>query len=227
MNKRTGASRQSTPANGQVKAYLAGLVSGLFLAFLGSLLDINPKQIMGGEKKSLDKNNAKVETVRSGTKFDFYTVLPEQEVVIAEEQPVATSATGTATTVAPVPGTVPPPAVIEKTDAEKTAPITNLSAPAENAAAIKQAEQLAAQTATKPKTATYLQAGSFRRNEDADKRRAELLMYGFRAGVDSVNSNGEKWYRVQIGPFASDAELSRARTKLKANGIETMAMRRK
>jgi cell division protein FtsN len=229
MNKKTGASRQASSGVSMVKPYLAGLFSGLFIAFLVNLLDINPQQLIKRDKatSSTDSKAESAAKTKSATKFDFYTVLPEQEVVIAEDvAPAATNPDGTAV-VAPVGGavvgtTVPPPAI----DANKNAPIINLSQPAPNAAAI--AKITSEKTASeKPKASIYLQAGSFRRNEEADRRRAQLLMFGFRANVDTINSNNENWYRVQIGPFASDAEMSAARAKLKTNGIETLMTRRK
>lgn len=234
MNKKTGASRQAAPANGRVKAYFAGLFSGLFVAFLASLLNITPASFKAAAGKPADTAASKPADVRSTTKFDFYTVLPEQEVVIADETAAAANASGainsgapgSANPAEPALTTVPPPAIIETPAATETrpAPITDLSQTAETAAAAKKAEQLAA---AKPKSSVYLQAGSFRRLADADKRRAELLMYGMRATAEPVNSNGETWYRVQIGPFASDADVARARSKLKANGIETLMTRRK
>jgi cell division protein FtsN len=227
MNKKTGASRQATSSVSMIKPYLAGLVSGLFIAFLVNLLDINPQQLIKRDK-STSTADSKAESAaksKSATKFDFYTVLPEQEVVIAEDvAPTATNPDGTAV-VAPVVGTtVPPPAVNEN----KNAPITNLSTSAPNAAAIEKVTSDKA-VSEKPKATAsiYLQAGSFRRNEEADRRRAQLLMFGFRASVDSINNNSETWYRVQIGPFASDTEMSAARAKLKSNGIETLMTRRK
>jgi cell division protein FtsN len=233
-NKKTGASRQSpSPVGGSVKAYFAGLVSGLFIAFLVNLLDITPQQLLSrgadkGAEKTADKSAAKSTVGQGGTKFDFYTVLPEQEVVVAEENvaPAGTAAApGSPEAVPPQGTTVPPPAIAEKPTEETPAPITNLSQPAENIDEIKKVA--AAEAAVKSKSAIYLQAGSFRRLADADKRRAELLMYGMRASAEPVNSNGETWYRVQIGPFASDSEMTRARTKLKSNGIDTLMTRRK
>lgn len=234
MSKRTGASRQSpSPMGGRTKAYFAGLASGLFVAFLVNLLDIGPAQLMNrnagnhvnsGAEKAGDKSAAKSAATQTGTKFDFYTVLPEQEVVVADDTAGAPGVAATAAAVAAQPTTVPPPAIAEKVIEGKSAPITDLSQPAENVEAIK---KLAAAEKAKTVSAIYLQAGSFRRIADADKRRAELLMYGMRASAEPVNSSGETWYRVQIGPFASDAEMSRARSKLKANGIDTLMTRRK
>lgn len=87
----------------------------------------------------------------------------------------------------------------------------------------------------KPETSTrnsnekyLLQAGSFRRNEDADRRRAELILKGFQASIQSVNlESGDSWHRVMIGPYNNLNAMHRAQDKLASNGIETLPIKMK
>jgi cell division protein FtsN len=71
-----------------------------------------------------------------------------------------------------------------------------------------------------------LQAGSFRRNADADRRRGELILHGLSARVQPVSmGNGDTWYRVMVGPFDNANAAHRAQDRLANAGIETLAIR--
>lgn len=71
-----------------------------------------------------------------------------------------------------------------------------------------------------------LQAGSFRRAEDADRRRAELILQGYEVRVQAVElESGDTWHRVMIGPFDNLNALHRAQDKLVSAGIETLPIR--
>jgi len=75
---------------------------------------------------------------------------------------------------------------------------------------------------------SLLQAGSFRRNEDADRRRAELILKGFEASIQSVNlDSGDSWHRVMIGPYNNLNAMHRAQDQLASNGIETLPIKMK
>ncbi|MEE4248952.1 MAG: SPOR domain-containing protein [Alcanivoracaceae bacterium] len=73
-----------------------------------------------------------------------------------------------------------------------------------------------------------LQAGSFRRSDDADRRRGELILHGLSARIQPVSmGNGDTWYRVMVGPFDNANAAHRAQDKLASAGIETLAIRAK
>lgn len=73
-----------------------------------------------------------------------------------------------------------------------------------------------------------LQAGSFRSNADADRRRGELILHGLSARIQPVSmGNGDTWHRVMVGPFDSQQSLARARTALQQNGIDNILVKRK
>ena len=72
-----------------------------------------------------------------------------------------------------------------------------------------------------------LQAGSFRQGADADRRRAQILLLGLDAKVESVEANGDRWHRVYVGPFQSHNTLTDARSKLINESIDTLVIRQK
>ena len=73
-----------------------------------------------------------------------------------------------------------------------------------------------------------LQAGSFRNQKDADRRRAELILKGYQARIQPVDmDNGDTWHRVMIGPYDNINTLHRAQDKLAASGVETLPIQLK
>ena len=69
---------------------------------------------------------------------------------------------------------------------------------------------------------SILQAGSFNSAADADSLKAQLAFLGLQARVKSAVVNDNTWYRVQLGPFASETNLSRAKNLLIENKIKYM-----
>lgn len=71
-----------------------------------------------------------------------------------------------------------------------------------------------------------LQAGSFRRLEEADNLKARIALLGFEAQIQTVViRDNDVWYRVRVGPYDSVRELAKAQTRLRRNDIETMVLR--
>jgi cell division protein FtsN len=209
------ASRAAKPASPPWLWFLSGVVTGTLCSFLVYLATLAPQPLARVEGAAVAPakapGDAKTAVPAEKPQFDFYTILPESEVIVPErshEDP------------APEPG-----------------PATR--APAETAASGTPAAGKAAATAKseppKPKPAEVseppallLQAGSFRAFADADRRRASIILLGFPARVETVNvRGGETWYRVQVGPFASARALGAARTALDAQGITTVEIGRR
>ncbi|MCP4188015.1 MAG: hypothetical protein GY763_10490 [Gammaproteobacteria bacterium] len=67
-----------------------------------------------------------------------------------------------------------------------------------------------------------LQVGSFQSAGEADSFKAELAFLGLEASVKSAMVNNDTWHRVQVGPFASNSALSRAKNLLLENNIKYM-----
>lgn len=75
--------------------------------------------------------------------------------------------------------------------------------------------------------ATYLlQAGSFRHAEDADRRRAELLLLGLEPKVEETSGSNGRWFRVLVGPFDSRSKMAAARSLTAQQNIDTLLLRR-
>ena len=71
-----------------------------------------------------------------------------------------------------------------------------------------------------------LQAGSFRQRQDADARRAELLLLGLEPRIEEASRDNGRWYRVFLGPYESRSQMSRARGLTAAQGIDTLLLKR-
>lgn len=134
----------------------------------------------------------------TATRFDFYTLLPEREVIVPDQREVAATAAST------------PKPVAAATPVGAAAPAPAAAIPA----------------ATGGET-YLLQAGSFRGSTEAERRRAQIQALGLTARVEAVTAGGDTWYRVQAGPFTSPDTLASARDRLSGAGIETLLLRRK
>lgn len=192
---RKGASRNSRPAprksSGSVPGWLwllLGLAFGIFVAFLWHLWELREdgqkKDTAGvaeiapaANKEKAEKEKTPANTTASSanaagdeTRFDFYTLLPNQEVMSGKKPETATAA--------------------------------NSGKPA-------------------PATGYILQAGSFKSEAEADKRRASILMLGLPVKVQKAPGS-EAWYRVLVGPFADKKAAQEARNTLKGSGVEAL-----
>ncbi len=133
--------------------------------------------------------------VEPATRFDFYTLLPEREVIVPEREAAA-----------PAKPSMPAPAA---------------SSTAATPAAV------AAVPVVAGGESYLLQAGSFRGNADAERRRAQIAALGLQARIEMVRAGTDTWYRVHAGPFNSRDQLATARDRLSAEGIETLQIRQK
>ena len=190
---------------------MAGLLIGLFVAFLVYIRmqapAVQPRLMIPAEKtEPVEAVPAPVQAEDSGGKpvppapprprFDFYTLLPEMEVVIPEEEVDAKVEAHARA----------------KTAAAATAPVAE-----------------SAQTDTRPveAPATYfLQVGSFRNGEQAERFKAELALLGLETNIQKVTiNNRDTWHRVRVGPFNSLDALDRARKLLGSQGIESTTIK--
>ncbi len=70
-----------------------------------------------------------------------------------------------------------------------------------------------------------LQAGSFTRFEDADRRRAELALQGIESAIQRVTIDDKTYHRVRIGPMDDLEELNVLRARLRAADIDAIRIR--
>lgn len=59
-----------------------------------------------------------------------------------------------------------------------------------------------------------LQVASFRKQADADRVKADLILNGFEARVVMISREGAHWYRVMLGPFASRMQAEKAQVEV-------------
>lgn len=169
-------------------------------------------------------------------KFDFYDLLPNQEVT-------TTQSPSTETTTPPPQNKVEAPKVDAKTDKPKDKNADQDKIAAEKAkkekAKTEKEQALAKQKAEaekakkaleeqKPKDTTRytLQAGSFKNKADADRRRATAALSGLPVKVQKVTvKEGEEWYRVVVGPFTGKENTKEARQTLQGEGIDSLMIK--
>lgn len=73
-----------------------------------------------------------------------------------------------------------------------------------------------------------LQVGSFRRTEEADRLRAQLLLLNLDAYTEQVTlQNDQTWHRVLVGPFNNQSRLASARATLVSNDYNALVLKRK
>ena len=186
--------RESRPIPGWLWL-LAGLFIGLFVALLVYIKDNTSgkmeisdtvAKVFQGKKQNEARGVKKEPTTpppepdktTSKPRFDFYTILPELEVAIPEQE------------------------LIEKKENDTQQPQA---------------------------TAEYmLQAGSFRKYEEADRLKARLALEGIEATIQKVKINDtDSWHRVRIGPLTSIEALNKTRRRLRNLGIASIVVKNK
>jgi cell division protein FtsN len=132
--------------------------------------------------------------------FDFYSVLPEKEVVIPDAELSAK-------------------AKAEQQRAQQQAAQDNGAAPATGAAATPTPQ-------AEPGSGRYmLQVASVTDPKAADEFKARLAMLGFSAKIYQININGKVYNRVRLGPYATASETQAAQKALTENSIQSTPMK--
>lgn len=182
--------------------FLAGAVAGGLVTWVVLGHDPAAEQVRAtvertvGHSIGIDSN-----TPPPKPKFEFYTLLPEMEVVVPDED---------------LPAPLPAPAESSSTD-ESGATDTEVSTDS----TVEEGTRKATDTA--PESGHYiLQVASFKSMKDADGLKAQLTLLGFRPVVQTVAINSdEKWHRVRIGPYTDRDSLEAARIRLRADGHDS------
>jgi cell division protein FtsN len=73
--------------------------------------------------------------------------------------------------------------------------------------------------------AYVLQAGSYKRFEDADRVKAQLALQGIESTVQRVSIDNNTWHRVRVGPITDIAELNRVRQRLTEAEVDFLVVR--
>ena len=185
----------------------------------------------------------------AATQYDFYTLLPGSEVAVPPEAvpPAQTQKPQTPPTVvatkeeaekidtqralAALSGQNPPPPAVVKPATPATPPATQVASAQKQALPQAPASDTAPAKPTPPPavaaTQYYLQAGSFRKQTDADHLRAQIIMMGQNARVESGTVRDETWYRVMVGPYGDRAKASAAQKQLAGNGFSNLLLQQR
>ncbi|MCU0760594.1 MAG: SPOR domain-containing protein [Steroidobacteraceae bacterium] len=70
-----------------------------------------------------------------------------------------------------------------------------------------------------------LQAGSYRRIEDAQRIQKQLALQGITANVQRVAVDADVWHRVRIGPLTDLDEVNGLRTRLRNAELDALVIR--
>lgn len=157
------------------------------------------------------------------TQYDFYTLLPGQEVEMSDAELAASAKAETAAQAAAGKvGTsaadgLPTPIAENPDAAAMAASATTTSAPPTN---------IASSPAITSGEARYiLQAGAFGGSGDAETVKAKIALLGLNARVEAAEIRGKTVYRVRMGPYGTASELANAKAKLASGGLPAMAVK--
>lgn len=215
-----GASRYKAPAKQPVPGWIwlaCGLAVGVFVMLLMNLQPggdaVKRNKAESARASQAQPKSAAQSQQPSKPKYDFYTLLPESEVIVppdalpppAPAQPAVTpeqaAKIDAARALAALNGETPPPAP-----------------PVAPAPTVTQAPL---------STQFFLQAGSFRRKDDAESVRAQITLLGQSVRVESGRVREETWYRVLVGPFANREQLAVSQKALSANGFGNLLLQQR
>lgn len=154
--------------------------------------------------------------------YDFYTVLPEQEVAMTDAE-LAASAREEAERQR---RTLAAQRQREADAAELASPTPATAPAATPTAATAPTAPAPAAAASSDTSARYiLQAGSFSASGDAESLKARIALLGLSARVESGDANGKTVYRVRMGPYGTATELAEAKQKLGNGGLPALAIK--
>lgn len=194
---------------------LAGLSIGLFVALLIQLHHSAPSNteavtsLFQPQESDIDSSigpttgRTSIPNEPTQPRFEFYKLLPDQEVEVPAPEPNLTTPMAKQ----------PTAAAGHRSNAEHPRPQTATAIPRESS----------------PTNASYLlQVGSFRNLDDADQLKARLALLGVEASIQNVElaDGGGTWHRVRIGPFSDRKRLNTIRKRLQTDNIHAILLKR-
>lgn len=167
----------------------------------------------------------------SSPDYDFYTMLPEQEVPMTDAELAASARAETerqrrAEAQQQAMQSQHPDAA-DLAGGTTTAPQPLPESPAAPTATPRPAAPTAATPAPAAAAdARYiLQAGSFSASSDAEALKARIALLGLTARVESGEAGGRTVYRVRMGPYGTATDLAEAKQKLGNGGLPALAIK--
>jgi cell division protein FtsN len=151
--------------------------------------------------------------------FDFYTLLPGNEVALSDAQLAAAEKAeqaraqqaGDDAADAALPKPLPETPSTPASDANKPAQVASATPAPTNRSGND--------------TPYLLQAGAFGASGDAEAVKAKIALLGLNARVESAQIGGKTVYRVRMGPYGTASELATAKGKLADGGLPALAIK--
>lgn len=204
-NQRKTSSKQNSPS--PVGYIIFGIIIGLGIAAAGAYYfrtsQSTPKQTSAPSKP--------VAPLVAPTA----PAVPTPPAVAPVAPPVASSPTP-----APQPSNQP---AVPSANQQATSPKANKPTPDRIGALINNINNAEAAKSYIP---TYLQVGAFKSAEEADAKRAQLLLQGFtNISISKTKVDKTDFFRVRLGPYTSDKALKDAQETLKASSIHATPTR--
>jgi cell division septation protein DedD len=165
------------------------------------------------------KSVAKAQASSGRGRFDFYDILPGGEV--PRIRPPETRPLEGADT--PGKGEIPK-AETARADAARVEPVR--AAPATGAPPGLTTAAVEAPSADVRRGRSYLQAGAFQKESDAENQKARLALSGWEATIQAATlPDRTTWYRVRVGPFDNVDEMNRNRAEMAKRGFDVSVIR--
>lgn len=189
--------RPNKPKKPLIPAWLGTLVVILIvLSFLVALMLWKPWQPV----KPRTQATAEHTQEETNKDYRFYDLLPQQQVTPIPEQAVPETARQSTVVI------VEAPEKPEETSPETGAELQESPAPAP--------------------ASFILQVRSYDDPDQADARRAEIILNGLSADVVQSTEQGKVWYRVISGPYETQDSALIAQQTLQHSGIDSIVVKR-
>ncbi len=193
--------RPNKPKKPLIPKWLGTLVAILAVLFIAVMLMLwKPWQPVPAKNQITSEHYQEEDTNKD---YRFYDLLPQQQVTPIPEQAIPESKNQGTAMIVEAPSTTQPAA------SESVGIDPN-------------------QSATTPQQPTYiLQVRSYNDPDQADARRAEIILNGLSADVVKSTENGQTWYRVISGPYDTQDAALAAQQTLQHSGIDSIVIKRK
>ena len=212
--RKTPAKTRAAKRSGNTVQGVALLVLGVVIGFLGATLwqgmQAQHNGVGAGIRKMVEPSQQApiapappAESLPQPTaqppNYDFYTVLPEIEVVVPA--PVIEDTAEKASEQASEQGSEPAPGVAAEPVSPSARPVADNSV-------------------------YMLQAGSYALQADAERLKAELALNGLVSGIQKVSIQGRgDFYRVRLGPFKRYADMVAVDQQLSRQDVKALRLK--
>ncbi len=194
MTKKTSVKKLKRGDGGGVGSLMLAFVAFIFGYLVATIFDINQMHTWVNNKIQTESkaiSQTKVAKNRTRPKLEFYTLLAQ------DNHKDRLRVVPNPTVAEPEPPkdlktstkVLPVPGTLAENKTSVVPPVTNLSK-------------------------YVLQVGSFKRRDEAERMRANLVIKGFDVIIASVSQQNENWFRVMVGPVVSLKEAESLKSNL-------------